>query len=207
MSHTQYFYTSAFLGVDITSDDPFTAMHERAAKFCPRNFDEVQREHPSEAVQDLTKYCFSSAYLVRGPSARPPHPPPPHAPLTLPAQLNVLRKGLALDFPARNVQVMHNKMGIDWALGAALHEVLALRPEELAAAALKTGVEGPAAAGAGVPAATGPVQVLVVDDGRFSSSSVYGIVLVTMIVSCWVAKMLPPQPLPSFLRYVKSNVM
>jgi len=100
-----FFYTTKFYGIHEEKDfcdDLRSLGHE----FCGSDWNELQKKYPQENIYDLSKYCFSAAYLPK-----------------------VLEHGLGLDTKQilNNVQIVKhvNGVSIDWALGAVLQAILA----------------------------------------------------------------------------------
>jgi apyrase len=103
-----FFYTSEFFDVR-GQDDPFEALMHKGHEFCKMDWNEVPSLYKKERTTELNKYCFSSAYLPK-----------------------VLAAGFGIDSLRDSLRIVHEIDGvaIDWALGAALFEVLTQRDLE-----------------------------------------------------------------------------
>jgi Golgi nucleoside diphosphatase len=59
-----FFYTSEFFSL-LNSSDIVAGLRKAGSEFCDLDWQTIQLKYPLEPISDLTKYCFSAAYLVR----------------------------------------------------------------------------------------------------------------------------------------------
>jgi len=102
-----FHYTSDFFGLTAHSD-PYTEMERLGKEYCSARLDEIVKAHPKEPRDTLSKYCFSSIYLPK-----------------------VVKHGFGITQPHLTARIRRDVGGIkiDWALGAVLHEMLALKSD------------------------------------------------------------------------------
>lgn len=103
-----FYYTTHFFGIE-DSEHPMEDLRVKGKEFCSLSIEDAKAQHPNEPEYDLSKYCFSSAYLT-----------------------TLVEYGL--HFPSdEHVRIMKtiNDNDIDWALGAVLYS-LTQDPAEMA---------------------------------------------------------------------------
>eukprot|EP00823_Brevimastigomonas_motovehiculus_P002134 TRINITY_DN1355_c0_g1_i1.p1 TRINITY_DN1355_c0_g1~~TRINITY_DN1355_c0_g1_i1.p1 ORF type:complete len:519 (-),score=103.77 TRINITY_DN1355_c0_g1_i1:189-1745(-) len=115
-ANENFFYTTKFFGIPVASAvprssssslselNPFESLRLAGRTFCSSAWEDIQRLYTNEPVADLSKYCFSSAYLV------------------------ALLEAFGFKAPHNNVHIVQRVKDepIDWALGAVFQEIVLL---------------------------------------------------------------------------------
>ena len=97
-----FFYTSEFLDII----DNFAAMPDKGREFCSRQWEDSRQLYPNEDYNDLTRYCFSTAFITA-----------------------VMEKGFQI--PLKQVEVARHigDADIDWPVGSVIYDMMTHFPK------------------------------------------------------------------------------
>ena len=98
MTAIQFFHTTEFFGVH-NETNAIHLLEEKGIAHCARDWHESRVEYHWELESNLSKYCFSSAYIPK-----------------------LIKEGLGITLDSVHIKTVREVKGvkIDWALGAAV---------------------------------------------------------------------------------------
>eukprot|EP00455_Lapot_gusevi_P023673 TRINITY_DN2456_c0_g1_i3.p1 TRINITY_DN2456_c0_g1~~TRINITY_DN2456_c0_g1_i3.p1 ORF type:complete len:472 (-),score=60.91 TRINITY_DN2456_c0_g1_i3:211-1626(-) len=93
-----FFYTTEFFGL-LETPTFAESLSEKGKAFCEMSWSSIKTAYPKEPEDDLSKYCFSSAYISV-----------------------MIKHGLGFQSPEKNIKVVKkiNGAAVDWSLGSML---------------------------------------------------------------------------------------